>query len=353
MILREVSIANIRSYVLFSASLNPGVTLILGRNGSGKTSLLEAIYFLARGTSFRGRDSDMVRHDSQIADLKLEFENGEIRRARLQNTAEKVTKSFFINDHSSQRLPTKNRIPVILFEPDELRLISSSPSRRRDFIDGIISRLYPSYATLLSRYNRTLLQRNELLKQHDHQDDSTWDGQLFAWDVEFAELASRLVQERLNFIEKSNAHLSRLYSKLAGTEHMVSVDYQSPLPLKNYKQTLLSTIHRQRYTDALRGHTSAGPHRDDILITLDHHPAIETASRGEMRTIMLAYKLLEVELQTELSAQTPLILMDDVFSELDITREKKLMHALNDYQTIITATDLRDELKIDASIINL
>lgn len=345
---------NVRSYELFSAQFHPGVTLILGKNGSGKTTLLETLYVLYRGTSFRGRDRDMIGHDKDRAEIKIVFDSGEERRMSLVAEQQKASKEFVVDGKKSARLPSRSRLPVVLFEPDELRLLSSSPQRRRDFLDGILARLYPSYSTLLSRYSRTLLQRNELLKQHETMPTEAWETQLFAWDVKFAELAAKIVDARWQFVELSNRHLSRLYSQLAKASHTVAVQYSLPTDsLQHYQQNLFAQLQTSHVADAYRGYTSHGPHRDDFTIMLDAHAAAETASRGEMRTIMLAYKLLEVELQHELTSQPPLILMDDVFSELDITRELALMHALEPYQTIITATDLRNELKTDARSIEL
>ncbi len=351
---REVRVRNVRSYELFSASLDPSVTLILGRNGTGKTTLLESLYFLAQGTSFRGRDRDMIAHDTLMTDIVIADESGIERRGRLEILPDdKLKKSFQIDGKHSQRMPIKYRLPVVLFEPEALRLLSSSPTRRRQFFDDVLSRLYPQYATTLSRYQRVLLQRNELLKRQNDTDAATWDAHVFAWDVAFVELAETLVRFRAEFIQTSNQHLSRLYSSMAGADHSVTVSYDSAMPQYNYAQNLLKQLELRRHADAMRGFTSLGPHRDDFIVALDGHPASETASRGEMRTIMLAYKLLEVELQEELYGFSPLILMDDVFSELDSSREQQLMEALRGYQTVITATDLRDELKIDAKIIEL
>lgn len=343
-----------RPHGLFSVTLDPNVTLILGRNGSGKTTLLESLYYLLQGTSFKGRDRDMIALGTNKAHLLLVDTTGTERRASLELLFdEKIKKLFTIEQKNTARLPAKHRQPVVLFEPDELRLLSSSPQRRRQFFDGILCRLYPQYATALSRYQRVLLQRNELLKHQADTSEAIWDAHLFAWDIKFTELADILVRYRHEFIATSNDSLSRLYSGMAGSEHTVTVAYQSNLPAANYAQNLLKQLEQRRHADAMRGFTSIGPHRDDFLVSLDTHPASETASRGEMRTIMLAYKLLEVELQQQTYGTNPLILMDDVFSELDITREQQLMSALKNYQTIITATDLRDELKINASIITL
>ena len=354
MIIREIRVQNVRPYSLYSAQLSPGVTLILGQNGTGKTTLLESLYYLLQGTSFKGRDRDMIAHDSNTSQLLLVDANGSERRASLQTVMDdKIKKVFTIEKKSTARLPMKFRQPVVLFEPDELRLLSSSPQRRRQFFDGILSRLCPQYATALNRYQRVLLQRNELLKRHADTRAETWDAHLFAWDITFTELADTLVRYRHEFVKASNLRLSHLYNDMAGGNHTVTARYESNLPTDNYAQNLLKQLEHRRHADALRGFTSLGPHRDDVSVALDGHPASETASRGEMRTIMLAYKLLEVELQQKTYEATPLILMDDVFSELDSTREQQLMGALKGYQTIITATDLRDELKINAQIIML
>ncbi len=343
-----------RPYELFAAELDERVTLILGNNGTGKTTLLEALYYMAQGTSFRGRDRDMIAYGSTRADILQIDTTGNERRASLQQQIDdSIKKSFMVEGKTNLRLLTKHRQPVVLFEPDELRLINSSPERRRKFFDGILTRLYPQYATVLARYQRVLMQRNELLKQRELIDSETWENQLFVWDIKLAELATTIVTMRREFVVVSNSRLGTFYSELAGDTHHVTTTYVSTIPADNYRQSLVTRLSQTHLIDSHRGYTTSGPHRDDFAVQLDGHAASETASRGEMRTIMLAYKLLETELQQEAYGQPPLILMDDVFSELDITREQKLMHALSSYQTVITATDLRDELKIDAKIILL
>ena len=184
--------------------------------------------------------------------------------------------------------------------------------------------------------------------------DDDWQNHLFAWDVKLAELSASIIKARANFVVHANDHLSRIYSNLAGSEHTVMATYVTPFTNdESLQQQLLGRLESTRISDAVRGFTSVGPHRDDVTMLLNDHPASESASRGEMRTIMLAFKLLEVELQEHHSGYKPLILLDDVFSELDSTREQALIAALASYQTIITATDLRDELKSEATIITL
>lgn len=349
MSISQLRLNNVRSHELFVAEFDPHVTLVLGSNGAGKTSLLEAIYYLMSGSSFRGRARDMISRDSTRADMVLTGSDGE-RRASLQLLADnRVKKTFTVQSRQSARLPMRHRQPVVLFEPDELRLIGSSPERRRRFFDDVIARLYPAYGTILSRYQRTLLQRNELLKRRETTAADAWDAHLFAWDIKFAELAVEITRQRREFVVTSNTHLSKLYSQIAGAPHHITMNYHSHISADNYQQKLLDRLHADRLSDSYRGYTSHGPHRDDFLIHIDSQLASTAASRGEMRTIMLAYKLLEVQLQQELSQRAPLILLDDVFSELDRDREQQLICTLSDYQTIITATDLRDSLKARGS----
>ncbi|MGB3945469.1 MAG: DNA replication and repair protein RecF [Candidatus Saccharimonadales bacterium] len=355
MSLSRISLHNIRSYGLESFEFDPGVTLILGPNGSGKTTILEAVYYMLRGTSFRGRDRDIIAYEKDSSEVKLEFSDTSVRRSRVSTTPEgRALKQFRVGANTAARLSPKDRLPVVLFEPDELRLLTSSPQRRRDFIDGIIARLSPTYSTVLSRFNRALLQRNELLKRRETMDEDVWQNNLFAWDIKFSELSASIIKARSNFIVHANDHLSRIYSDLANSTHSVIAEYSSTFSIDDgLQQALLSRLEATRDSDCIRGFTSIGPHRDDFFLHLDNYPAADSASRGEMRTIMLAFKLLEVELQEHHTGQKPIILLDDVFSELDSSREQSLIRYLLPYQTIITATDLRDELKMSAVIISL
>lgn len=355
----SLAVHNLRSHELRTIALHPDITLLIGANGAGKTSLLEGVYLALRGTSFRGRDRDVIMHQQSRSEVKLELAAGEARRAGLRMSDDgKLVKEFTIAGKKSARLSPAQRLPVVLFDPEEIRSLSSSPSRRRDFIDGIVARLSPTYSTVLSRYSRALLQRNELLKQYDRLQRDIWESHLFAWDVKLAELGATIIRTRSSFLAQSNQHLPRLYSRLAGSKHEVSARYVSPLSTSaedhdTLQQQLLSALEASRQTDGLRGYTSVGPHRDDVTLYLDGHPAADVASRGEMRTLMLAFKLLEIELQEHHAGLKPLILLDDVFSELDTDRERKLLEALAGYQTIITATDLRDTLPGEAAVISL
>lgn len=344
-----IKLHNFRSYDLYSTDFGEHGTVIVGKNGTGKTNLLEAVYVALRGTSFRGSLVDCMQFDAQQATILLEMPT-ETRRVSLERSGTRASKIFTINDNKSKLLARKNRLPVVLFEPSELRLISSSPTRRRDFLDSLISRLDGGYERNLRAFNRALLQRNELLKNHSNATPS-WRDHLFAWDIKFVQLASKIAQARAAFLYEHEAQLGNLYASLAGQQTKFSIEYLPSVPLENYEQALLDRLQRSRDYEIATGHTSCGPQREDFLISLHDQPAIKVASRGEMRTIMLSLKLLELELQTKISQEKPIILMDDVFSELDATREKLLQETIKDHQFIVTTTDARHKSD-DALIIS-
>ena len=338
----RLKLYNFRSYELFETQLGDTGTVIVGPNGTGKTNLLEAIYIALRGTSFRGSLLDCMRHQTVHSIIHLET-NSQPRRVQLLRSADNaITKEFTIADSTSNTLPRKHRLPVVLFEPNDLRLISSSPQRRRDFLDGLLSRLDATYDAQLRIFNRTLLQRNELLKHHP-ENAAEWRDHLFAWDIKFVQAANALATARAHFLYTYEKRLELLYASLAGKQTPFTVEYLPSVGLDNYEQFLLDRLQRSREYELATGYTSAGPQREDFLISLHSRPAIKVASRGEMRTIMLAFKLLELELQTERTKHRPLILMDDVFSELDATREKLLQETIQHHQFVVTTTDARHQ----------
>ena len=338
----RLKLYNFRSYELFETQLGDTGTVIVGPNGTGKTNLLEAIYIALRGTSFRGSLLDCMRHQAAHTIIHLETNNQPHRVQLLRSADNAITKEFTIADSTSKTLPRKHRLPVVLFEPNDLRLISSSPQRRRDFLDGLLSRLDATYDAQLRIFNRTLLQRNELLKHHP-ENAAEWRDHLFAWDIKFVQAANALATARAHFLYTYEKRLELLYASLAGKQTPFTVEYLPSVSLDNYEQSLLDRLQRSREYELATGYTSAGPQREDFLISLHSRPAVKVASRGEMRTIMLAFKLLELELQTERTKHRPLILMDDVFSELDTTREKLLQETIQHHQFVITTTDARHQ----------
>ena len=310
---------------------SPEVTIITGANGSGKTSLLEAIYVSLQGTSFKGGDNDLLKKESPWWRIDVSFDDTDNRVVKFD--PEKVTgrKQFIIDNKTTARIPAKLKYPVVLFEPEDLRLLHGSPARRRQFIDRFVSQLNPLYGPTLRKYERSLKQRNNLLKNTVVSDD-----ELFAWNISLAEHGSFIIEQRIAFIEQINQNLGRLYQEIAGTHDDVSIHYSHTF-VGDIKQKLLSELQAHLQRDRYLGSTSVGPHRHDVIFQINNSPALSVASRGEARTIVLALKFLEVDIIEQLIDKQPIILLDDVFSELDASRQKLLTSQLKGHQIIITS----------------
>lgn len=330
----DLRLQNFRSYKDASFELGPGVNIVVGPNASGKTNLLEALLVLSRGGSYRARDAELVRFNAPWARLDAHLTNGGQRTAKL--TIEPAAgKSFELADKTYKRLGLAHSLPVVLFEPNHLLLLSGGPERRRDYMDDLLEQTTPGYATTRRQYRRAVAQRNSLLKQ-PHRASPT---NLFPWDVRLSQLAGQIVRARSELVGRLDADIDKLYRTLSGTKAKLSVAYGSPMAVENYESRLLGRLEAELELDVRRGFTGSGPHREDLLVSFDGRPAQETASRGETRTAVLVLKILELAIIEAVRDQKPLLLLDDVFSELDGKRRHQLIKQLAGHQTFITTTD--------------
>lgn len=329
MIIRSVAVENIRTHSSFRHDLSPNVTLITGLNGSGKTTLLEAITVALGGKSFKGSDRELLRRGSDWWRVDVMCDDQE-RVVKFNPTHPTKRKSFTVDDKTTVRIPAAAVYPVILFEPDDLRLLHGSPSRRRLFIDRFASQIQPEYGRVLRRYERALLQRNKLLKLGGARND------LFAWNISLSEYGAQIIDTRVKLIERLNLGLNTTYNTIAQTNDTVSIHYSHTL-IDNTQQKLLRELEQQYERDRIVGSTSVGPHRHDVLFHFNASPAIEVASRGEARTVLLALKFLEVDIVQQLTNLSPIVLLDDVFSELDEIRQTHLATKFQNHQIIMTS----------------
>jgi len=328
-VVTKLSVQNIRSHDSFVTDLSPKTTIITGINGSGKTSLIEAIYIALQGTSFKGADKDILRNNKPWWRIDIAFDD-DSKRVITFDPSRSSKKQFIIDEKINYRMPIKHKYPVVLFEPDDLRLLNGSPTRRRQFIDRFISQLDPLYSATLHKYERALKQRNNLLKKPYTQYD-----ELFVWNVALSEYGAYIIEKRTLFIEQINSQLNDSYNAIARSKDFVSVHY-SHTSIGDVKQKLMHEFHAQMERDKILGNTSVGPHRHDVIFQFNNSPALSVASRGEVRTIVLALKFLEVDIIEQITNIKPIILLDDVFSELDSKRQEQLLNS--DNQTIITTT---------------
>ncbi len=330
----NIRLQNFRSYKDASFEFEEGVNVIVGPNASGKTNVLEAILVAAQGKSYRAKDIEMVMYKKPWGRIDADF-GAKHRVVKIQQENDTTKKTFDLDGRVTSRLSSANKVPVVLFEPNHLQMISGSPELRRTFIDTLTEQTNNTYGSILNKYKRTLLQRNNLLKQGSRAAFN----QLFAWDIRLSELAQQIVAERAKTIGEINKHIATTYNQLAQQTNKIKASYSNPTEPSNYGSYLLKKLEQDRPLDLLRGFTGAGPHREDLSFEFNRRPLVLTASRGETRTFLLALKVIELKIVESYRDQKPLLLLDDVFSELDGTRRKALTEFMKDYQTFITTTD--------------
>ena len=327
--LKRLSVQNVRVHKKYTLELEDTVTLIVGPNGSGKTSLLEAIYVALRGKSFKGVDETIRRSGDEWYRIDLDTNQG-MRTVKHQLVGTK--KTFEIEEKVHQRLTDRFKHPVVLFEPDDLRIVSGSPTRRRDYLDTFIAQYSPQYTTIMHRYERALLQRNKLLKRLQHTKD-----ELFAWNVALSRYGADIIAARQELTEHINELVTSTYQTISPTEDVIEVRYSHHAPTS--PQHLLAELEQSYERDKMLGATSVGPHRHDMVVSFNQSLASDIGSRGELRTITLALKFIEAAIIAEKTGERPIILLDDVFSELDHTRQQRLVSEFHDYQVVMTSTE--------------
>ncbi len=328
----NLRLQHFRSYKDATFEFGSGVNIIVGPNASGKTNLLEAILVLCRGNSYRAADRDLLRHGADWARLGGDA-GGKERSVKLRLQGEVIKKEHAIGGTILTRLPLLRTVPAVVFEPNHLQLLTESPELRRNFLDDVIEQTIPAYGELRRQYKRTLSQRNRLLKQDFLPD------QLFVWNVRLSELGGQIAERRMAFVDEHRAQLSRLYNKLAGKKLKTNMIYETKLKPQAYGSAMLKGLEARTNKDRERGFTTIGPHRDDLQLLIGGYQLAASASRGETRTMLLALKLLEVQSIEKARGSLPILLLDDVFSELDGARRRALTEHLKDHQTFITTTD--------------
>ncbi len=331
--IRGLRLQHTRSHDDAQFGITSRVSVITGLNGSGKTTLLEAIHIALRGSSFRGTDAEFLMRDESWWRIDIAMSDDDTRTIKFDATKQSGRKQFDIHGKTNYRMPPSAKYPVILFEPDDLRLLAGSPARRRQFIDTFIGQLNPQYAAGVRKYERALKQRNTLLKQPGVSRDG-----VFVWDMALAEYGAEMIRERTQVIERINAVLTDTYRSISGTDDTIALHYSNTM-IDGIEQKIASDLYAQFERDTHLGFTSVGPHRHDIVSDFNGSPAISVASRGEIRSVILALKFIEVDVATEATGFSPIVLLDDVFAELDESRQQRLAEKCRGNQMFITSTN--------------
>lgn len=349
MYIKSIAIKNYRNYEVLKLEFDHKLNIIIGDNAQGKTNLLEAIYVSGFGKSFRTtKDSDLVRFNNEIANVKIELQKdsglSEIIEYRIND---KSKKEFLINGVNitkiSELLGTMN---IILFYPDDLKLIKESPVERRKFLNRELSHISKIYCADIIDYNKILYQRNELLKKIMYKPE--FKDLIDVWDEQLADKGARIILRRKKFIEDLNVISRKIHADVTKNKEILNVVYITTIKnMENYdtiKSDLKIKLIKNLDTDIRRGYTSVGPHRDDIETTINGINIKAFGSQGQQRTAALSLKLSEIEIVKKDVGEYPILLLDDVMSELDVNRQKDLIYTLKDVQTIITTTDIKNLL---------
>ncbi len=332
MIVRSVKLTNFRSHESFALECETQTTTIVGENGCGKTSVLEAVCEALRGKSFRATDKEILRRGAEFYRVELEYSDGR----KVVVVYDGVKKEFLAEDKKTRRLPKKAQYPIVLFEPDDLHLVGASPTSRRTYFDRVFGQLSEKYSTDLARYNKVLKQRNDLLK-----DENVRQEDLFSWDILLVKHGMGLAELRRKMVEKMNARLTEVYQSIAENDDQVRLEYESEVTSES---DFLQRLERNFMRDSLLGHTSFGVHHDNYEFVFNQVKANGSASRGEVRSSVLALKFIESELVLETLGKRPVVLLDDVFSELDEMRQRCLVKNFRDNQIILTSVGSQEDL---------
>jgi len=353
MFVRNITANDFRNLSFSNVPLSPGINILYGNNAQGKTNILETVYFCAIGRSPRADNNrELVRFGSNEAYVKVDVSKDDINfiiDAHIQIAGSKSTKTLSVD-----KVMVKNtrelfgRLMVVLFSPEDLRLIKAGPAERRRFMDIEICQLSPVYYSDLRDYHRALKQRNQLLKilRKDHKQRDS----LHIWDEQLNINGCRIMATRSAFVKKINEIAKEIHNNITEGKEELTLTYQPKIENPQDYRIIMEKSHER---DLVAGTTSMGIHKDDILFTINGIPARNFGSQGQQRTAALSAKLAEIEIMRNGAKSPPVLLLDDVLSELDGSRQKYLLTQINDLQTIITCTGLEDVLTSNVNQANV
>lgn len=341
MIIKSIKLSDFRNYKDMEISFDDGINILYGKNAQGKTNILEAAYLCATTKSHKGsKDKEMIRFNCE--------------EAHINTNVEKKGKSFQIDFHLKKigskgvainKIPIKRAVElfgiinIVFFSPEDLNIIKNGPEERRRFIDTELCQLDKLYLDDLTKYNKILKQRNHLLKEMNFRPDIK--DTLPIWEEQLLEYGKRIIQRRATFIEDLNQIIKEIHNKITGGKESIILKYEPSTEINDFERKL----EKAREKDYKLFQTSVGPHRDDVLFEVDGIDIRKFGSQGQQRTSALSLKLSEIEFVKKTIGDNPILLLDDVLSELDSDRQNYLLNSIHDIQTIITCTGLDEFVK--------
>lgn len=338
MIIESVDLQNYRNYEFLNMTFDNKINIIYGDNAQGKTNILESLYVCATSKSHRGsKDKDIIRFGNDEAHIKVMVKKHGMNYRLDMHLKKNKTKGIAVNGIPIRRaVELFGIINIIIFSPEDMNIIKNGPSERRRFMDMELSQLDKIYLSNLVNYNKVVVQRNKLLKQLQFSGDSGLFDMLDVWDMQLVRYGSEIIKRRMDFIDDINSIIRPVHSKLSGNKEILNLRYIPCTTTDNFKDEVI----RSRERDIKLKMTNVGPHKDDVAFFINDKDVRKYGSQGQQRTCALSLKLAEIELVKKVINDTPVLLLDDVLSELDANRQNFLLDSIGDIQTIITCTGL-------------
>ena len=341
-----LAVKNFRNYSKEEIVFDKGINILYGDNAQGKTNLLEAIYMAATSRSHRNsKDRDIIKNDSDESHIRLKFVKNDIEDRIDVHLRKQGNKGVAINGIPIKRTSELyGFINVILFSPEDLSIIKSGPSERRRFMDNSLCQTSRIYNSDLVNYHKVLNQRNNLLRDiyYDNRLTETLD----VWDMQLVSYGNKIIKEREEFISRINEIIKEIHSSLTEGKENIEIKYEPCVGTDDFEEI----IQKKRQADMKSQTTTVGPHRDELVIYINGMDARIYGSQGQQRTAALSLKLSEIESVKKIVNDNPVLLLDDVMSELDSKRREALLSVRNDIQTIITCTGYDDFIREQMNI---
>lgn len=354
--IQRVLLKNFRNYEALDVELNKGINILYGQNAQGKTNIIESIYLASTGKSHRTqKDLELIRWNSEGARIMIEFEKEKDNKSVEIYLKKGCKKQVKLNGVRLNKIGELiGSLNTVIFSPDHMKIIKEGPAERRRFIDIILSQVKPGYYYNLIQYLKVLEQRNNLL--NEAKNNSKVLKTIDIWNEQLVLFGTKLIMTRTEFIKNMNLFAAETHEKISNGREKLEMKYKpsienSEIIEKDIGKAFTASLEKFKDIDLRRGITHKGPHRDDLFFYINDMEVKNYSSQGQQRTTLLSLKISEFRYISAETEEVPVLLLDDVFSELDTERQKHLMEFIKDVQTIITCTDVEymDKLKINSS----
>ena len=339
MYIKNLQLLNYRNYKELSIELCKNVNVFIGDNAQGKTNILESMYYCGFAKSHRtNKDKELINWNAEKAFVSLSVGKNRLDKKIDINILKDGKKSIQVNSVKIKKICELVGIfNVVMFSPEDLKIAKESPGIRRKFLDMEISQLNPKYYHSLVQYNKILMERNFVLRKACN-DESMLD----IYDIQMAQFGAYIISQRIKYLDKLNLYGEQIHKDITSNKENIKFNYLCSTKLDDIEGNLIKSLKKNRLKDIDRRNTSVGPHRDDFSIYINDVDAKSFGSQGQQRTAVLTIKFASLRIIKEITGEYPVLLLDDVLSELDFSRKRYILSSIGSIQTVITCTGIED-----------